>query len=263
MDTLAADQREIALSAIREVPFSIDDKIFEALIFYRQSLAKRRLELEFALEASIQELQEEESQIEELFGERLVEYASSALKGQRKKQLPTTSGVVQLRKLPDRLETSSESDQLKWALAHLPCSVRRKAIITEMNSGQYDALNELLDEGILRQSQVKFMTSVDLVKVRAHFKKTGEMPDGMNIIKGTHRLYMKERNGAILGTSKMETDQMALPTSIANARTSSGDSKESEPFQLHHDSGRDSRGRNKAVSSRDCDIVAALEECDD
>jgi len=233
MDTLKKARIDLARRTQHRELEDLDQEQFEALITYRSALVTRRLQLEVALKEAIEHLDREEKEVNNLVGEKMVNYARTALKGQKKKQIPTTAGVVQMRKLPDKLVILRKGKQLEWAKKSLPDAIRRSASLNSLSTPQLEMIQEMVEEGIFSIKQVLFEENVDLVKCKRHMKLTGELPGGMDLLYGQNRLYVKEGgHGQVVGSGEVDEDLLAVQTAEAVADEPDGAGKEDGPADV-------------------------------
>lgn len=233
-------------------PPSIVQSEFDSLVAYRSALVHRSEYLKHALEESIAEVDKEIKEVNNLVGREMLEFAKTSLKGQRKKQIPTPSGVVQMRRLPSKLVVVDAAKQKAWASKMLPAAVRRRALLKSLSAIQVEVVMDLVLDRILSSDQVEIVESVDLVATRKHFKETGEIPDGMSLEEGQHRLYLREdQGGVVVGSPEVAADLLAAQTEEAIADASLEDSS--------GNGAGDGGGDNASVPTPQEDAIAALE----
>jgi len=233
----------------------IGEKNFAAITEYQCRLAQRRVDLEHALRSALAEVEAEQQEIDELLGAELIRYSRSALKGKKKKEISTPSGLVKLRKLPTTMDVTSSARQLAWAESHLPGAVRRGVAIKALGKAQESAIQDLIEEGILRKKQVTFTTSVNLPMVKKHLKDTGEVPAGMKVVDDRYRLHIKERNSAVIGTATVASHRPPV-----QAERTGGDANELDPLgNRPSDGARCAEESHASVSPAHADTIAALE----
>jgi hypothetical protein len=123
------------------------------------------------------------------YGQELEQFTRSQIEGGRRKSLALPAGQIGLRNVPVRLEVKDEEALNHWALENLALALRLELTVEPKN-------NDELQEYLLWLSKAPqwipdIVTTAKKSVVDTHFKATGEIPDGCDIVGGKEEFYIR------------------------------------------------------------------------
>lgn len=173
---LVREGREMTQVEGSEARPKLDREGFEALHFWLSAKLQQLQQVELARTL----LKEQISEAQALYRDELERVGLELAKREGKKTIPLTSGgVVRMRStMKGCLDVVDEDEALTWAREHLPKAIVGKAKLSGLSPAQRDALQFLIDDGILRKEQMFYEENLSLTPLKEHFQATGEIPTG-------------------------------------------------------------------------------------